>query len=1362
MKWLRERSGVAGVFLIAVLALMVWAPQAWAQNSNSGTVVGQITDAQGRAMVGAVVTLTNSATNGAQATISNAQGRYLFVNLQPGTYSLDVKAQGFKEAAVKNQLVTVGKQLTLNVPMQVGSAAQTVEVTASGAELQTMNSTVGDTISGDAILMLPNPGRDANALTQLQPNTAPNGAVAGAAIDENSYTLDGGSNSDDMDGAHTVYNANRGAPNSGVIPTPAESVEQFTVGVDNQSADINSAAGSSVAMVTKRGQDAIHGSAYDYYLGSYLGANSWSNNKKGAPKPKSHQNRFGGSLGGPILPHWLGGKTYLYGLFEGRRFPNYGTYERDVPTALLEAGVVQADNGTGTVGKYNITPSTVTVNGTAYQPALCTLPQGGTGACDPRGLGMNPVIAQLWKQYMPPPNDPTAGDTFNTQGFLSSLNTSLKSNFFVTRMDHDFGSKNHFNATYHFYSYNPIVSNQVDIGGAIPGNKLGTPVATTQRPELPSMATGNWTSSLSTNLTNSFTYSYLRNFWQWGGSYLNPTPLQGGFGALGGALEVGGEQGSPNSGTNALNPYNVDTQDVRTRFWDGIGHTFSDDVTDIHGNHIFQFGGKYTHQWDYHERNDNGGGIMAATVYQVGFGSGVAMNYFPTDFTAKADTTTFENAYAEDLGIVNQPQTLYTRAGPKLALQPLGTPMFDQSLIPLYNVYFSDAWHLRPSLTLTYGTGYTVEMPPVEAQGKQVELVNVAGNLLNTQDYFATTERAALAGQAYNPTLGFATVGNVGAGLKYPYRPFYGGLSPRISLAWNPNIGAGWLGALFGGNKSVIRGGWSRIYGRLNGVDLVLVPLLGTGLGQPVACLGANNGNANSLGVTPGSVCNGSGGADPLNAFRIGPTSLGFDGMTAPLGAPPTPTLPQPYFGGELQNGVVNPSAGAGEVLDPNFRPNRSDEFDLTVQRQITPNFSTEIGYTGRVIRNEYEGINLDATPYMLTAGGQQFQSAFAGLFNQLAAGAAVTAQPFFEAALGGATSPFCSKATSCTAAVAAAYGTGKGGKKFIDPVNGNNVYALWAALNASSSWTLGRTFASAPTTCSPTGVGGCPANGVVSGSGQVQAIFTNASLGWGNYNALFWSVNMRNWHGLTALSNFTWSRAMGTGQLYQARSEATVPDPFNQHAQYGPQTEDTPLNYNLYFVYQPGSRTQNGWLARLAHGWSFAPIFTWNDGGWTAVGNGGDCASWGEGDCSAESTLERAVMKNGYTGGNDYLANVTNASVGARSNASLGGTGMNRFGSNAAAIYSEFRPIVLGVDTTSWSGHIPALHYWDMAFSVDKDVLISERFGADLSAQATNVFNHFQAAAYSLNINNPRNFGAISGDAENPRTVEVGLRIHW
>src|SRR5260370_25781528 len=141
-----------------------------------------------------------------------------------------------------------------------------------------------------------------------------------------------------------------------------------------------------------------------------------------------------------------------------------------------------------------------------------------------------------------------------------------------------------------------------------------------------------------------------------------------------------------------------------------------------------------------------------------------------------------------------------------------------------------------------------------------------------------------LQGNAFNRNRGFETVKTLG--MKYPYTPYYGGISPRAAAAWSPNFDSGILGAIFGHNQTVIRGGYNRINGRLNGVDLVLVPLLGTGLGHAVSCIGAVNA-ANAVG---GNQCLGIGGASPGSAFRIG-----VDGMTAPLPSV-SQTLPQPYF----------------------------------------------------------------------------------------------------------------------------------------------------------------------------------------------------------------------------------------------------------------------------------------------------------------------------------------------------------------------------------------------------------------------------------------------------------------------------------
>src|SRR5207245_7704468 len=187
----------------------------------------------------------------------------------------------------------------------------------------------------------------------------------------------------------------------------------------------------------------------------------------------------------------------------------------------------------------------------------------------------------------------------------------------------------------------------------------------------------------------------------------------------------------------------------------------------------------------------------------------------------------------------------------------------------------------------------------------------------------------------YNPQVGFALVGNTGSGLKYPYDPFYGSFSPRIAAAWNPNYTGGFLGKAFGGNRTVIRGGYSRIYGRLNGVGLVLVPLLGTGLLQPVSCIGAS----------AAGQCLGNGGVDPTTAFRIG-----VDGMTAPLPAV-SQTLPQPYLPGASGNAA----AGDGSQLDPKLKPNHSDEFNFTVQRALSQKLVIEAGYIGRRIRDEFQ-----------------------------------------------------------------------------------------------------------------------------------------------------------------------------------------------------------------------------------------------------------------------------------------------------------------------------------------------------------------------------------------------------------------------
>src|SRR5260370_21377769 len=108
-------------------------------------------------------------------------------------------------------------------------------------------------------------------------------------------------------------------------------------------------------------------------------------------------------------------------------------------------------------------------------------------------------------------------------------------------------------------------------------------------------------------------------------------------------------------------------------------------------------------------------------------------------------------------------------------------------------------------------------MPPYEINGKQVAMVDAAGNPCDIKSYMLNKQAAALKGQVYNPTIGFSTIRNINGGAnKYPFNPFYGGFSPRVSLAWNPNFGSGMLGSLFGGQHPVIRGGYPTNYRSLH------------------------------------------------------------------------------------------------------------------------------------------------------------------------------------------------------------------------------------------------------------------------------------------------------------------------------------------------------------------------------------------------------------------------------------------------------------------------------------------------------------------------------------------------------------------
>jgi hypothetical protein len=1394
------------VLALAILSLGSFVPM-WAQSTNTGTVVGTITDQSGAVVAGATVTLTDSSTGVARSTTTNASGRYIYVDVNPGVYSVAVSKTGFATSKTEKQEVQVGASITINLAMQVGGANVVVEVQASGTELQTMNATVGNTVTAIAIDNLPSIGRDVNTFIELQPGVSAGGDVAGAVNDQSYFSLDGGNNSNDMDGSGGVYTATQqnlviGDPTggmstqtftysapSGVMPTPADSVEEFKVNTAGQTADFNSSAGAEIKVVTKRGTSRFHGTGYEYYKDNNWSSNSaqgnqnnwWSPANGFCPAgddgcghiglPAYHYSRFGGALGGPLIPkEVLGGKTFFFYNYEGFRYPQSQTIFRNVASPALQMGLL-LDSGPTTAGQvdYNLNNAPVTYNGVIY-PANYGCSGAPGGLCDPLGLGLNPLVSQIWSKYEPASNatcSQSLCDSNNVLGFAGNLSTPITSNFHVARIDHDFGSKNHFNSSWRYYNIKVAGSEEVDIGGFFPGDKLGTPASASSDPVQDWYFVAGLTTNFTTNLTNDFHYSFLRNWWAWA---RNGAPPQ--IAGLGGALELDAGQ----SQTQDLGPFNVNNQQIRRRFWDGHDNMFRDDLSLLKGNHLFAFGGTYQHNWDYHQRNDSGGTINAFPVYSLGnstTGAGLDAHLYPcaTTSTVSVTANACDSLAATVLGVVSIASQVFTRSGASLALDPPLSNAFDKSTIPYYNVYFSDTWHMKPSLTLTYGLGWALEMPPVEANGKQAVLVDAADAPVTTEDYLTNVKKAALQGQVYNPELGFALVGNTANGLKYPYNPFYGEFSPRVALAWNPHFDSDSFGGkIFGHDNTVLRGGYGRGYGRTNGVVQVLVPLLGLGLEQPVSC--------RSNLVTAGSWnCGASGAGDwgtaGPTAFRVGSAASATGGPTVPLVSNVSATLPQPVY-----PGFNNTYSSDPEGLDPNFRASAIDSFDLTLQRQLNRRLTLELGYIGRRITHEYQPVELNPVPYMMTLGGQQFKQAYANLVLQycggvqgLAAGGcggaagpnlgAVTAQPFFENALNHSycTTPVMVNGNpvtpaNCTQAVALNEGaTGTGN------LMNAQVWGMWSDMD-NGAFNFPRSLQSTPiaANCTATNNNGCAGS-------YTDGAYLNASIGYGNYNAGFVSLKMADWKGLTLQSNFTWSKALGLGAQAQSSSVLTALDPFNLKEQYGRQAWDRKFIYNTFLVYQPAVfKGQNGFAGRVLGGWTFATIIAAGSGVPTQVGTTyadyqgfGACDGVGCGDYDMENAVPigpvphtHAYKCPGYnlTG---FCANQTN------------GYPANYF-PNGVAEASNWRNPILGVDNRDGgAGILNGLAYWNVDFSIKKDVRIAEGISLQFQGVFANVVNHNQWTDNYLGLYNTGGFGALGalGEGE-PRNIELGARVRF
>jgi hypothetical protein len=309
--------------------------------SFTGTVSGTVRDPSAAAVARATVTLVHESTNQQRRQTTTDAGTFMYPELLPGTYRLEVEATGFKKYLRSGIVVAVQEQVVIDPELQVGGTAEEIEVKAETPLLQPTTSSLGQVVDNRKIVELPLSGRNTLALIGLTSGTTPVGQFGGIPARTNAYNQGFFSTS----GSQVLTNETLidGVPsNAALFNAPAyvpvvDSVQEFKVQTNTLPAEFGRTGGGVVNIVTKSGSNEPRGTAYEFFRNKDLSANNWFNNRAGVPRPLSTLNQFGGTLGGPVeIPRAYNGRdrTFWFASYEGLREDRGLSQVFTVPTPL--------------------------------------------------------------------------------------------------------------------------------------------------------------------------------------------------------------------------------------------------------------------------------------------------------------------------------------------------------------------------------------------------------------------------------------------------------------------------------------------------------------------------------------------------------------------------------------------------------------------------------------------------------------------------------------------------------------------------------------------------------------------------------------------------------------------------------------------------------------------------------------------------------------------------------------------------------------------------------------------------------------------------------------------------------------------
>ena len=855
--------------------------------SGTAAIYGQVTDQQGGALPGVTVTITNANTGAVRSTVSDGSGAYQIVAVQPGQYNLKIELQGFRTAIREKIDLAVDLRTRLDVPMELGQMSETIEVTSIASPINMTDASLGNVITGNQVGQLPLEARSVVGLLSLQagavyvPNASNvdprNGSVSGARADQSNVTLDGVDVNDPQFG--TAY--------SSAVRVTIDSLQEFRVTTSNFGADSGRSSAAQVSLVTKSGTNKFHGAGYwsqrdtAWSSNEYFLKRSQLSQDLPSEAPKLDKKIWGGSFGGPIAKD----RFFFFGNFERLNEVSETPVLRAVPSNTFRDGVMlyrcavasQCPGGSvNGFGSSHVVPA-----------GFYGLDPNALKSIDPLGIGPSRAVSDLFKKY-PSPND-TGRDGYNIMGyrFASPIENDFKT--YIGRFDYNASANQKL-----FGRFN-IQDDAILDAQQFPDQ----PANTTREVASQGYAAGHdWV--LGSTKVNTFRYGYTKIVEDTIG-LLDADAIS--FRFIDDYVALTSSNGRETPTHNIVNDFN----------WVAGAHSLK-----FGTNMRFSRIPRYTNVNSYLSGLANGswvagvgrryrpGSTLCGTVQ-------AACDALPG--VASGFTASYGDGYIPLLGIISQTSATYNYLIDGSVI-PFGEPTARKYGSNEYEFYAQDSWKVGNNLTVTAGLRYSLFSPPYEVDGQQVAPDIDLGVLAEMR------RQNGLKGIPDNqlPLVKFDLAGPANG--KPGYYPWdKNNFAPRFAVAWTPRADSGFFGWLTGGEKLVIRGGYSIVYDRIG-------QALATQFDN-VGAFGLSTNLDSPFGLP----------YETMPEVRF----TGINNIPATVPAAPPGGFPQtpPQYAGVITS-----------ALDSSIRTPYAHSFNVVVGRELGGDFSFEAAYVGRLGRN--------------------------------------------------------------------------------------------------------------------------------------------------------------------------------------------------------------------------------------------------------------------------------------------------------------------------------------------------------------------------------------------------------------------------